>query len=278
MTVSIKLEQAKFMKTIVDAMVSVSDDVAIEINENGFRAQAIDIGKALVVDAFLNSEEFTSIDAPVPGVFHIDLDDFTDFIKTAKSNDVLLIRDNDTTNTLDLQLKSSSITKRLSLRLNDVQNHRFMKIKNRTFFSNCKMDAELFAEAVKAAELGDEHVTLNHSEDKLHFSAATTTRTAEATIHYAGNEQTDNIEFRSGTYQSRSGETLEIPKVQKATYGLKFLKRISRIGRVNMNLQLSMSDKEPLRIIYPLNEKEDEEYKSYVAFAVAPRLLEEERG
>ncbi len=275
MTVKIFLDQGKLMKTIVDAMVSVSEDVTIEISENGFRAQARDIGNAIVVDTFLDKQIFSKIDAPSSGIFHIDLEDFSDFIKTSKSDDSLKIEDNTDRGTLDLELKSSEITKRIQLRLNDVKNHRFMKIIDRKFLSGCEMDAGLFADAVKAAELGDEHVTLTHDKEKLHFTAASNTRSAEATIHYIDNNKVGNVNFETGTYQNRSGDTVQIPEVHEATFGLKFLKRISKIGRSGQTLKLSMTNSEPLRIIYTIDDEDNEE-QGYVAFAVAPRVLEDD--
>ncbi|MHA2172971.1 MAG: hypothetical protein ACXAB7_24185 [Candidatus Kariarchaeaceae archaeon] len=272
MAVKAILDQGKLMRTIVEAMVSVSDDVAIEISNLGFRAQAIDMGKALVVDAFLSNSVFSEIKAEPSSVFHVDLDDFTDFVKTAKSDDALVVEDNVASGTLDLRLQSDEMTKRIALRLNDVVNYKFMKIIDRPFFSECNLDAGLFADAIKAAELGDEHVKLTHTGEKLHFTAASNTRTAEATIHYEGNDKVTDINFKTGTYDSRSGEKLDIPETHTATFGLKYLKRIARIGRSGSIFKISMSDKQPLRIVYPIDEE-----SGYIAFAVAPRLLEDER-
>lgn len=275
MTIKLVLDQPRIMKTVVDAMVPVSDDVAIEISENGFRAQARQEGAAWAVDVFLDKELFENITAPSPVIFHVDLKDFSDFIKTARSNDKLEITDNLEKGTLDIKLSSKEITKYFSLRLNNVENYRFMKIMDRPFLTYCIIDTDLFADAIKAAELGEAHVSIKHNREKLHFVATSPIRTAEAVITYPNDKVEAHHKSGQIKVRDKDGNVIDMDITEdfthEATYGLKFLKHISKIGRSDSKLKLSMNHQQPIRLVYQL-ETEGDEIQSYIAFAVAPRV------
>ncbi|MHA2028055.1 MAG: hypothetical protein ACW99A_08875 [Candidatus Kariarchaeaceae archaeon] len=261
------LQEAKLMRLLVDAMSAVALEVAIEIGENGFRAQARDQGSTWAVDVFIHKDEFATWDVAEKMTFMIDLKDFSDFVKTARANDELIVDYNEK-DTLDLTLESTEITKNLALRLRDVGDFKFMRITERPFFATVEIKSELFGEAIKAAELGDEHVTMTLSKDKLYFEAKATSRKAEATINFEGNDSIDIIEFQDGEFTARDGQTHPIPDSHASTFGLKYLKHISKLGKSDNSFKLSMSHQNPLRIIiYPKGEE-----TSYVAFAIAPRV------
>ncbi len=265
------LQEAKLMRLLVDAMSAVALEVVIEIGENGFRAQARDQGSTWAVDVFIHKEEFSTWDSKENMTFMIDLKDFSDFIKTARANDELIIDYNEK-DTLDLTLDSIDITKNLSLRLRDVGDFKFMRITERPFFATVEINSILFGEAIKAAELGDEHVSMTLSKAKLYFEAQATSRKAEATINFEGNDSVTILEFQDGEFTGRDGETHPIPDHHTSTYGLKYLKHISKLGKTDSSFKISMSHQNPLRvIIYPKGEE-----TSYVAFAIAPRVRDNE--
>ena len=85
-----------------------------------------------------------------------------------------------------------------------------MKIIERPFFTTTRIDTELFSEAVKAAELGDEHVTINHNKEKLHFESKATSRTAEATINLVDNEFLPLFKIEGGSYRFKTKKTDEL--------------------------------------------------------------------
>ncbi|MFV2014717.1 MAG: hypothetical protein ACC656_04775 [Candidatus Heimdallarchaeota archaeon] len=261
------LQEAKLMRLLVDAMSAVALEVAIEISENGFRAQARDQGSTWAVDVFIHKDEFSTWDTEEKMTFMIDLKDFSDFIKTARASDEFIL-DYDKKETLDLTLDSKEITKNLSLRLREVGDFKFMRITERPFFATIEIKSELFSDAIKAAELGDEHVTMTLSKDKLYFEAKATSRKAEATINFENNDSIKLLEFQNGEFTRRDGQTHPIPDTHSSTFGLKYLKHISKLGKSDSSFKVSMSHQNPLRIlIYPKGEE-----TSYVAFAVAPRV------
>ena len=263
------LEQAKDMRTVVDAMSAVSIDVVIEISDKGFRAQARDQSTSWLVDVFMDKSMFTTYDVNNPIVFKVDLKDYSDFIKTARSDESLEINDNREKNTLDLKLKSNQITKQMSLKLQDVEDYKFLPIMERPFHSNARIGSELFNDAVKAAELGDDHVTLTHTKDSLHFESTTTARTAKATIQYKDNDQVSDVEFKQGKFRNRAGEEEDIPQVHVATYAHRYLKHVARLGKSDTIL-LGMGNASPIRLAMSF-----EGGKGHIAFAIAPRIQDD---
>lgn len=256
MAIKLELESAKTMKSIVEAMVPVSVEVAIEISEQGFRAQAKSAGNTWAVDTFLKKEAFDTYESSETVIFNVDLKDFSDFLKTAKSDDKLEIKDDKERATLDLKLSSEKIVKEMSLRLNEHEDDKFMRIIDKPFDSNCTMITEIFADAVRAAELGDEHVTLTHTADQLHFEAKTPNRSANATILY-NNDYVENVDFKT-------------PGPFVSTFALRYLKHISKVGGASEPLKLSMANNQPLRIVFSIGSDD-----GHIAFAVAPRVMDD---
>ena len=129
MSIELSLQDSKIMKTIIDPMVAVGDDIFIEISEKGFRAQTRAVGNTWAVDAFLDKSLFSLINLTGSAIFSIKLKDFADFIKTVQSNEELLIKEDNEMKSLVLELQSVQMLKRLVLRLQDVPDQfNFMEI------------------------------------------------------------------------------------------------------------------------------------------------------
>ncbi|MDH5404072.1 MAG: hypothetical protein OEY49_16360, partial [Candidatus Heimdallarchaeota archaeon] len=237
---------------------SLSVELAIEISDEGFRAQAHDVGNITAVDVFIHRENFAKYEVKGKNTFFIDQKDFTDFIKTARASDELNINVEDNKSTFNLSLSSKGMTKRISLRLLDIPEFKFFEIAKRDFPSSCRMDAELLSEAAKATELGDEHVKLTISTKGLLFQSISTTRTAEANISFIENEQVESTKVN------------EEPHV--STYSQRFLKQIAKLGKAGEALSLGMGQNFPLRVIFDNIEGQN----GYIAIVVAPRDADSE--
>lgn len=262
------LTDAKLMKSIIDPMIPVGEDLYIEISELGFRAHCQGISRAWAADAVLKRSKFSKIDVEDTVTYYVKLKDFADFMKTVQAQDELIIRENTEKSNLELILHSSAMTKKMAIRLqsspDDFKISKFMGAKQAgAVHASSEMDSDLFLQAIKAAELGGPEVTVTATKEELMFESTDANKSAEATIKFVNNEQVKNREFKEDaeSYQS--------------IYKLEYLRHVSRIKAVD-DIQVWMINNGPLILVYSFIEDIDTEEAGYLGFAVAPRVKEDD--
>jgi len=265
------LEDAKLMKSIIDPMIPVGEDLYIEISKDGFRANCKGIANAWSTDAVLRKVLFSKIEVEGTETYYLKLKDFAEFMKTVQNDDKLVISENKDKGALELILSSdqTKMTKKISIRLQTIPDS--MKIfdtlairKKHTenpnmLTSSSDIQTELFSQAIKAAELGGQEVSLINKPKGLKFEAKETNKSAEAFISY-DSEYVDNVVFED----KKAG--------CEAIYKLEYLRHISRIGKVGDTLSLWMLNQGPLILLYSFQENAKSEQVGYIGFAIAPRV------
>jgi len=264
----IHLEDAKLMKSIIDPMIPVGEDIYLEISTDGLRAHCLGIGGAWAADAVLNRSNFSDIDVDGTSTYYVKLKDFADFMKTVQSNDDLTIRENSDKGTLELILKSDQMTKKIAIRIQSLSEEfkikQFMRAEGAAK-AKAELQTDLFAQAVKAAELGGEEVTFTTNALGLKLEATDTNKSAEAHISYKNNENVKNIELaeEDTDYQS--------------IFKLEYLRHISRVGKSGDNISVWLLDTNgPLILAYFFQKDADEAQVGYLGFAIAPRVQRED--
>ena len=262
MTTELHLEDAKYMKAIIDPMIAVGDDMHIIITKEGFRTYTHAMAKAWAVDGFITSSKFTTLDIDSDEVtYFVKLKDFSDFMKTVQSKEELIIKEDKEESSLVLTLKSQHMVKKMVLRLQtqpeDFRIMEFIKGKSK-LPSKSTLQMDLFTQAIKAAELGGTEVTITHKPDQLHFKATENTKSAEVSIDFKDNDKVEGIEFKNNTEQ-------------QAMYNLEYLRHVSRVGKADDKLDLYMATDGPIVLLYQFREQAEGPGYGYLGFAIAPR-------
>ncbi len=276
MTLELKISKAKIMKTVIDALAISNNDIYIKIDENeGFRAQAKGSGSHILTDTHLDVGIFDTFNVSGSMVLHVDLVGFGNFIKLAKSNDVLIIRYNEEKEELELILESSNMKRSASLRLlenkgDQESNYRFMNILGREFHSNSKFDASYLIEAIKVATFGEGGVEITHDKTGIRIvvSAEFSSTTAEAKIIY-DEENFKDINIHTGIAKVNNA-MIELPEKHIANFDLEVLKSIPKTIKAGENITFSMMNEGPLRIVSTL-----EEGQGRIAIALSPIVKRE---
>ncbi|MCY3411308.1 MAG: hypothetical protein INQ03_06695 [Candidatus Heimdallarchaeota archaeon] len=255
MVLEIKINEAKIMKEVVDALQIAHNEVHIKFEDHGFRAQTQSMGSSILTDIYLNKECFDTYNVKETIVLRVDLESFGGFIKMARSNDELTIGYNEVEQQLMLSLSSESIDRHTSIRLlgDDQENsedYRFLNILDSKFHSNAKILASLLIDAIKVATFGEGKVEINHSAEGIKFTNTSEnhTKTAEAMIKYNDTNASD-IEVFSGPIKTKQGAEVEIPKIHEANYDLESLKLIPKTIKSNETIVFSIMHQGPLRIV-----------------------------
>ena len=72
-TIELRLEKAKVMRALVDALEPVGLTIMIGISEDGFRAQAVNESNSWIVDVQLANKIFDQLEISDKQVFHINM-------------------------------------------------------------------------------------------------------------------------------------------------------------------------------------------------------------
>lgn len=267
MVLNLVLDEAKIMKTITEALSISSTEMHLKIDqEEGFRAQAKGSGSHILTDVHLDPGFFTVFEIENTLILHVDLISFGNFVKLARNDDSLQIKYDKDTEELLLILKSKNrLERKASLRLlddesnqsgNDGEEYRFMNILGAKFHSNSTFDANYLIDAIKVATFGEGDVVVTHDVTgiKLVVSADYSNTTAEAKINY-DEENFKNVEIMSGNIAGRGGNMVELPDKHTANYDLESLKNIPKTIKSGEEINFSMMNMGPLRIVSDIGDK-----------------------
>lgn len=279
MTIEIEIDNAKTMKTVIDALSIAHNEVHIKFEEKGFRAQTQSTGAYILSDVFLEKECFSKFNVTEEMTIHVDLSSFGSFIKMANNDDSLIISYDEEKEQLNLILKSENMIRKSSLRLlgdedsfeEGNKSYKFLDILSREFHSNSTLSGTYLIEAIKVASFGEGVVNIIHSKKgiKLSVTSENYARTAEAEIIYTDDNSRDVVIF-SGSTKNKRGVEVIVPEIHTANYDLESLKSIPRTIKSGEEVKFSMMNQGPLRIVTSLQDG-----KGHLAIALSPIILKD---
>ncbi|GBF35844.1 MAG TPA: DNA polymerase sliding clamp [Methanothermococcus okinawensis] len=151
------ISNAKEFKKIVEAMSNVVDEISFEVDEKGLRASAVDPSHVALVSIDIPREAFEEYLAD-PHEIGVDLGVFKKIMKRAKSEEKLILELDEEKNRLNIILENNA-TRKFSLSLYDVSSSN-VKVPDLNYPNEIVIKAGAFKEALKDAELVNDHVTL----------------------------------------------------------------------------------------------------------------------
>jgi len=151
------ISNAKEFKKIIDAMSNLVDEISFEVDEKGLRASAMDPSHVALVSVDIPREAFDEYVAD-PHEIGVDLEALKKIVKRAKSKEMLTLELDEERNRLNVILKNDA-TRKFSLSLYDVSTSN-VKVPDLNYPNEIIMKAGAFKDALKDAELVDDHVTL----------------------------------------------------------------------------------------------------------------------
>ena len=151
------ISNAKEFKKIIDAMSNLVDEISFEVDEKGLRASAMDPSHVALVSVDIPREAFDEYVAD-PHEIGVDLEALKKIVKRAKSKEMLTLELDEERNRLNVILKNDA-TRKFSLSLYDVSTSN-VKVPDLNYPNEIIMKAGAFKDALKDAELVDDHVIL----------------------------------------------------------------------------------------------------------------------
>jgi len=259
MSFTLKLENSRVLKGIVETLASIIDETEFRVTPKEFTISAMDPSRICLLKLSIKKDDFDEYECSKESKVGLNLDDLDKILKRCAANDTVEINFNEADQKIKIKMQREGVsrTRTFSLALLDIDIEEIpmdnlLKIE---YPSKWVIETDFLVEAIKDAEIYSEILNINAIEGKgLKFSSSGQIGEME----YDLNED-DLIE--SQLQGSSSG-----------AYSLTFLKAILKIASITEKLEISLKTDHPLKMNFDLLEGGE------LSYFLAPRVEEEEFG
>ncbi len=257
MSFTLKLENSRVLKGIVETLASIIDETEFRVTPKEFTISAMDPSRICLLKLSIKKDDFDEYECSKESKVGLNLDDLDKILKRSAANDTVEINFDEAEQKIKIKMQREGVsrTRTFSLALLDIDIEEIpmdnlLKIE---YPSKWVIETDFLVEAIKDAEIYSEILNINANEGKgLKFSSSGQIGEME----YDLNED-DLIE--SQLQGSSSG-----------AYSLTFLKAILKIASITEKLEISLKTDHPLKMNFDLLEGGE------LSYFLAPRVEEEE--
>ncbi len=253
----LKVEEGKILKGIVNTLSGIIDETVFKITPKAFTMEAMDPSRICLLKFVLERELFDEYECDEEYKIGVNLADLNKILARSGTGDGFIITFNDADQKIKIQIINEKRKKRkrtFSLALLDVDTEeiKFDTLEMIEYSSQWVMDISYLIEAIKDAEIYSEILTIKTNED-------------------------DGISFESlgqigemyGVISIDELEASEINSSANGSYSLTFLKNILKLSTITEELEISLKDDHPLKLIFTLTNT------SKLLYFLAPRVEDE---
>lgn len=240
-TFTIKKENSKIMKSIVETLSSIIDETKFTITKSEFIIEAMDPSRICLLRLVIKKGDFDKFETSGKFSICINLDDLDKILKRCGNTDALTMSYDDDTRKLKIQMKKDDSTRTrtfslatLDIAIEDIPLENLMNIDYMTRF---KIYPDFLIEAIKDAEIYSEILNIKSEE---HFG-----------LIFSSVGQIGEME-----YQLEKDDLIEenLIDTESYAYSLTFLKSILKISNITETLELSLKADHPLKMEFSLLE------------------------
>ena len=257
MSFTLKLENSRILKGIVETLASIIDETEFRVTPKEFTISAMDPSRICLLKLSIKKDNFDDYKCSKESKVGLNLDDLDKILKRCAANDSVEIdfNEKDQKIKIKMQREGTSRTRTFSLALLDIDIEEIPmeNLLNIEYSSKWVIDPEFLVEAIKDAEIYSEILNMKSIEDQgLVFSS--TGQIGEMNYEL---EQNELIET-------------EITGTSSGAYSLTFLKAILKISSITEKLEISLKTDHPLKMMFNLLEGGE------LFYFLAPRVEEAE--
>jgi len=257
MSFTLKLENSRILKGIVETLASIIDETEFRVTPKDFTISAMDPSRICLLKLSIKKENFDEYKCSKESKVGLNLDDLDKILKRSAANDSVEIDFNEAEQKIKIKMKREGVarTRTFSLALLDIDIEEIpmdnlLKIE---YPSKWVIEPDFLVEAIKDAEIYSEILNINASEGQgLIFSSS---------------GQIGEME-----YDLREDDLIEsnLSGTSTGAYSLTFLKAILKIASITEKLEISLKTDHPLKMIFNLLEGGE------LSYFLAPRVEEAE--
>jgi len=234
----IKMDNSKILKTIVETLAAIIDDVEMIITPELFTIKAMDSSRICILQLIIKKEDFKEFECTKDSKVGINLGDFDKILKRCSSEEDLILEFNRKNQKIKVQMQKEGASKvrTFSLALLDIdaEDMPMESLLNIDYTSYWVIDTDLLNEAIKDAEIYAEILNIKAEEKGLTFTASG--------------------QIGEMMYELDEEDLLEatLYGTNKGSYSIKYLKPLLKMAPITKELQVSLKTDHPLRMKFSI--------------------------
>ena len=255
MSFTLKLENSRILKGIVETLASIIDETEFRVTPKEFTISAMDPSRICLLKLSIKKDNFDEYKCSKESKVGLNLDDLDKILKRSAATDAVEIdfNEKDQKIKIKMQREGTSRTRTFSLALLDIDIEEIPmeNLLNIEYSSKWVIDPEFLVEAIKDAEIYSEILNMKSIEDQgLVFSSTG--------------------QIGEMNYELELDELIEtdINGTSSGAYSLTFLKAILKISSITEKLEISLKTDHPLKMMFNLLEGGE------LFYFLAPRVEE----
>lgn len=254
-SVMIKLENSKVLKSIVETLASIIDEVNIVITPNEFSIKAMDPSRICLLQLTMEKENFDEYNCSKECNIGLNLDDLDKIMKRSSANDTITLSYQEEDRKIKIKMQKGETERArtfglvlIDVDIEDVPMDNLLKTE---YPSSWSFDPDILVEAIKDAEI---------YSDVLNIEA----------IEKIGLKFTSSGQIGEMEYQLDLDEFIDVDlsKTQKGAFSITFLKSVMKLANITENLKIFLKGDHPLQMLFNLLEGAELNY------FLAPRVEE----
>jgi len=252
---TIKIENPKILKGIVEALESIIDECNFIIKKKAFIVEAMDPSKICMIRLAIKSSDFDDYKVKEEATIGLILDDFEKVLKRCSSKDSIELSYKENEQKLKVIMAREGRERPRTFSLStidvDVEDIPIKTLNKIKYTSIWKMDPDFLFEAVKDAEIYSDILNMKIlADDGLIFSSVG--------------------QLGERTYELGIEDLIEadLEEVSTGAYSITFLKAILKLISITEGLEISLKTDHPLKMIFNLLEGGE------LFYFLAPRVEE----
>jgi len=254
MTFSLKMNNGRLLKGIIETLSSIIDETEIFVTPKEFTISAMDPSRICLLKLTMKKTAFETFKCSKKSKVGVNLDDLNKILNRCNQKDSILLSFDENNQKIKIQMDNEKSRKRtFSLALLDIETEEIpmdnlLKIE---YPSKWVIEPEFLVEAIKDAEIYSEIISIIATEGK-------------------GLEFSSSGQIGEMTYDLAEDELIEsdIKDISTGAYSTAFLKSILKLSSITDKLEMSLKTDHPVHIHFELDNGD-------LDYFLAPRVEEE---
>ncbi len=231
----LKLDNAKYWRDCVEAIVSLVDEGNFNITKEGISLKAMDPSGISMISFFIPNKAFSKYEIEKSADIGLNLDSLSKIMSRTRDDEALVLKDHD--GKLSLEFIGSKNRRRFKLNMIDVRKKDDKEPKVE-FDVQVEVDGEHLKNALKDASLISSYITFKAA--KSHFAIS------------AKGDRGDLEELSE--VDGAAIKKLEASKDAGAVFNLEFLENMVKSSPMGNSIKLSIKSDQPLKLTYNIGE------------------------
>ncbi len=244
----IRIDNAKYWKDCVSAIVSLVDEGSFSISKDGIALKAMDPSSISMISFFMPNKAFSKFNIEKNTSVGLNIENLNKILSRTRDGEALVMKDAD--NKLSLEFIGQGSRRRYKLQMIEVKKS-VDKEPTIEFDAAVEINGEPFKDIVKDASLISSYISFKATKEQFSVSARGDSGELEE-LHDADGNIMRKIDTKKGA---------------ESTFNLEFLENMVRSCPTGNNINISLKSSEPLRMKYNIGDSE-------IVYFLAPYMEE----